>query len=261
MKSDPILNTIVPYCERLSSTNSHEPFNTITNAAFLIVALYSWHRLRTFERASHQSGHAVTQTRFRLMLLVLCGFPALIGIGSALFHAMPSFLTQMLDIVPVCLFAVCALLLFLTHKQWPALYIATTLLAWIGATAVTAQWPQALAGSLFYLPTVLVLVFLSAVFNPGTDSNSHRHCGQQEKRLLLMSATAFAAALLFRTTDLPTCSPWTKTSSTSVPAPSHTPEFLAGAAGSLGTHFLWHLLTALVCYLITSLLIAACKAR
>ena len=174
---------------------------------------------------------------------------------------MPSLLTQLLDIVPICLFAIGSLLLLLTHKNWPSRHIATTLLVWLMATAVAAQWPQVLAGSLFYLPTVLVLIFLAGVFSPRAPLHSHRNCSRQEKRLLAMSATTFAAALFFRTTDLPSCIPWTENFSSQVPKPIHAPEFMAGIAGSLGSHFLWHLLTALVCYLITGLLIASCKAR
>jgi len=195
------------------------------------------------------------------MLLVLCALPALIGVGSALFHATPSRLTHMLDIIPVCLFALGSLSLLLVNKGWSGRQIAVTLSVWIGATVIAAQWPQVLAHSLFYLPTVLVLLFLSLVFTPNVASISHRYCSGHEKRLLTLSATAFAAALFFRATDLPSCIPWSENSSLQVPEPTQSPEFYTGVAGSLGTHFLWHLLTALVCFLITALLIAASKAR
>jgi len=195
------------------------------------------------------------------MLLVLCVLPALIGVGSALFHARPSPLTHMLDIIPVCLFAIGSFSLLLINKGWPSRHIAITLFVWIGATAIAAQWPQVLAHSLFYLPTVLVLLFLSLVFTPSVASSSQRYCSRQEKRLLAFSTIAFATALLFRATDLPSCSPWSAISSSQVPEPTHVPDFFAGIAGSLGTHFLWHLLTALVCCLITALLIAGFENR
>ena len=255
MTSEQVINTIVPYCERLS--NGDEPFNTITNTAFLLVAAYNWYRLRQIKPELAGSGLAASKTRFNLMIFVSCALPAMIGIGSALFHATPSTLTHMLDIVPVCLFALGSLLLLLSNKAWPVRSISMLMVMWLSATAIAAQWPEVLAHSLFYLPTVLVLLFLALVFNPAAASHSLRKCSRQEKRLLILSATTFTTALLFRATDLPSCIPWSQANSSLAPPASS--ELFTGVAGTLGTHFLWHLLTALVCYLIAGLLIASYK--
>lgn len=217
------LQVIVPYCERLASGG--EPVNTLSNAGFVLVALYGLHLWRRSSQPFKGPNKATIP-----LLLVLC---LLIGTGSALFHANPSPLTHLLDIVPVCLFALLALWLCLSRYQWPRHKSVALFVIWILTTAVAAQWPEVLAHSLFYLPTLLVLVYLVFALRP-------------QRTQLALLAMAFGSALTFRALDLPLCE--LEQSQQSVPA-------LAGIAGHTGTHFLWHVLTALACVLCLQLVL------
>lgn len=151
----------------------------------------------------------------RLLIFLLM----MIAVGSSLFHASPGHVTHMLDIVPVCLFSLLALWLCLARYNWSRKKTGALLVFWIAATAVASGWPEILAHSLFYLPTLVVLVYLAFALKP-------------QRKTLALLAMVFATALLFRALDLPLCAlgdrPW---------------------AGDVGTHFLWHGLTALACVL------------
>ncbi len=57
------------YCERIDPSFWSEPVNAITNAAFLIAALYMWRRSRSLPMAQ-----------------ALCVVLFAIGVGSFLFH-------------------------------------------------------------------------------------------------------------------------------------------------------------------------------
>ncbi len=219
------LQAIVPYCERLAT--GAESINTISNAGFVLAALYGWYLWKGNSNSpvNQKNKPAV------MLLLLLC---LLIGSGSTLFHAIPSHLTHLLDIVPVCLFALLALWLCLSRYHWPREKSVCVLGVFIAATALAAQWPQVLAHSLFYLPTLLVLAYLAIALKP------------QRERLALLTLI-FASALTFRALDLPLCD--LAQSQQTFPA-------LAGTAGQTGTHFLWHVLTALACVLCLQLVIA-----
>lgn len=221
------LQVIVPYCERLATGG--EPVNTLSNAGFVLVALYGWSLWRRNSRSlasvpANPEKSAVQSNAIPLLLL-LC---LLIGAGSSLFHANPGPITHLIDIVPVCLFSLLALWLCLKRYQWPRHKSLGLLVIWVAATAVAAQFPQVLAHSLFYLPTVLVLVYLAFALK------------QQRQRLSLLAAV-FASALTFRALDLPLCElEHSNQTVQTIPA-------LAGLAGHTGTHFLWHVLTAIAC--------------
>lgn len=232
------LQVIVPYCERLATGG--EPVNTLSNAGFILVALYGWSLWRRSSRSLANNPayreQSALQSKAIPVLLLLC---LLIGTGSSLFHANPGPITHLIDIVPVCLFALLALWLCLKRYQWPQHKSFGLLIVWIAATALAAQFPQVLAHSLFYLPTVLVLVYLAVALK------------QQRQRLSLLAAI-FASALTFRALDLPLCE--LDVSNQTVPA-------LAGLAGHTGTHFLWHVLTAIACIVCLHLVYGRDSAR
>lgn len=151
----------------------------------------------------------------RLLVLVL----AAIGIGSFLFHTVAEAWAGLADILPILLF-----ILIYVH-------LATTrffgLPAWAGLAAVVAFLPfsalvSALAarligpldGSAGYLPVLLLIALYALVLRGRAPATAGR---------LAVGAGLFAISLGFRTLDSDIC-----------------PVF------PLGTHFLWHLLNAVM---------------
>jgi len=168
---------IVPYCERLS--NGMEPLNTASNLAFLLAVAYSlptWLRLNS-------SKHPVPMPQtLRHAMNIVVMLPVFIGIGSSFFHATPTTITHMLDLGPICLFVILTTVIFLALSNRSPATIAILLLVWITTTAIAAQWPEVLAHSLFYLPTVGLLFFLLASVK-GSDANH-----STRRRLLLATS-------------------------------------------------------------------------
>ncbi len=171
------------------------------------------------------------------MLPAIICLPLMIAAGSALFHASPSHLTHMLDIIPVAFFALCTVLLFIHLAGTNRARIATTMLGWIIATALAAQWPELLAHSLFYVPTAILLILLAL---PGNAVVDKAYLTTGDHALLSGVAVTFTMALVFRALDLTLCRL----------------DISDGIiAEQYGTHWLWHLLTAASCALSMQLII------
>ena len=79
------------YCERLDASFWSEPLNAISNAAFIIAAIYCLNRARAGGRID-----------FLTMLLVVILFA--IGVGSFLFHTLANRWAGLADTLPIVLF-------------------------------------------------------------------------------------------------------------------------------------------------------------
>ena len=190
------------YCERIGPGLWAEPFNAISNLAFLVAALVIWHRQRGWRYGNDLGGVA---------LIVLM---AAIGVGSGLFHTYANAAAQWADLLPILLFQLVFLGLYLRRQLGIALGATVPWLAGFLALCLMARgWPQLLNGSLAYAPAWAALVLLG--FHQG-----RRTAGPA---LLLWAAGLFLLSLTFRSLDLALCA--------SLPH---------------GTHFLWHLLNGLV---------------
>ena len=141
-----------------------------------------------------------------------------IGIGSGLFHTFATRWAQVLDVGPIVIFQLAFFWLY-ARKVMNASYASAAMITGfvvIGA-AVGRQFPEVLNRSLMYAAAALLLLFFGV---------SHFIKRKREPFLLLAAFGLFLCALTFRSIDMAVCADF----------PS-------------GTHFLWHLLTALVLYL------------
>lgn len=201
------------YCERIGAQVWDEPWNAVTNGAFLLAAFAAfllWRRAGGRDRPA----------------LILTGLVFAIGIGSFLFHTLPRPWTLAADVVPIQLFAFSyfglALVRFL-GLGWVATGLGT--LAFLAfalslAGLLAPALPQGLRGSAGYGAFLLGLAGVAGVLwrRPGQAATA---------RLIALAGVVFALSLTFRTLDQPLCD--------IIP---------------LGTHWLWHLLNAIVLYLL-----------
>lgn len=151
---------------------------------------------------------------------VLLALVAAIGAGSTLFHTFAAPWAHVLDIAPILLFQLAFLWCYGREIMGLRPASAAGLVAAFFAAALYARgFPQILDGSLTYAPALLAVLAL------GVYHFERRKAGQFD---LLAAAALLAVSLVFRTVDMAVC-----------------------ASFSLGTHFMWHLLNAVVLYLCT----------
>jgi hypothetical protein len=182
------------YCERLGPGLLAEPLNAVTNAAFVLAA---W-RLQRLARSDRG-------------LQTLAALALAIGIGSSLFHTVATGWALAADVIPILLFQLVFLMLYLRRQAGLALLPAAGLcLAFLLACLAVRGLPPLLNGSLVYAPTLAVLALLAW------------HQLRQEHSALLLAATGlFSLSLLLRSVDNALC-----------------PLF------PIGTHLFWHLFNA-----------------
>ncbi len=200
------------YCERLAPGLWAEPFNAITNLAFLVCAFMVWRLSRRLQRQS-------------VSIDILVSLLVAIGIGSGLFHTFANHATQLMDVVPISLFQVGFLWLYLRRiANLDTRITGGIVLVFLIGGWWTSQWTHYLNGSLGYAPALL--------FVAGLATYHWRHA-RNERYALVHATLLFAIALTFRTMDLAIC-----------------PTF------PVGVHFLWHLCNAGVLYLSMRALLA-----
>jgi hypothetical protein len=202
------------YCERLGPGLLAEPLNAISNAAFLVAAWWLWRLAKpgrgTWGRPSVE-GRA--EDAADPGLLVLAVLALAIGVGSTLFHTLATGWALASDVIPILLFQLLVLLLYLRRRARlatvPALGLCVAfLLACLAGRSFSGQ----LNGSLAYAPTVAVLALLAW----------HQHrCGHQPT--LGWAFGLFSLSLTLRSIDNILCPLW-----------------------PTGTHLFWHLLNAVV---------------
>ena len=154
--------------------------------------------------------------RVRLLAVLV----AIVGVGSGLFHTFANTLTLWLDVIPILLFQLVFLWLYFRDVVGMRRTLAATILAVFLAAGLGAEFvPNVLHGSLVYVPAIVVLAILGIY---------HYRRRLVEPALLLAAAGVFLVSLALRTADAELCR--------LVP---------------VGTHFLWHLLNAVVLYLVS----------
>ncbi|MGP9819476.1 ceramidase domain-containing protein [Salinarimonas sp. NSM] len=235
------------YCERAGVGFWAEPVNAVSNAAFLVAAFLA---LSLWRRAGGRDVWA----------LVLIAIVAATGIGSFLFHTYANRWSLLADVIPITLFIYG--FFFLAMRRFLRLGavgagVATGAFLAAGA-AFPAAWgalfgPGANAnGSVSYFPAALALIGVGGLLVlrarraetvlanrknrawAGAEDDDTRARAFLDKVVaphtagtaLLVAAATFALSLVFRSIDVAVCG-WLP----------------------LGTHFLWHVLNAVVLFL------------
>lgn len=174
------------YCERLGPGFWAEPFNAVSNLAFLISGA-----LLTATLSRSDGKAARDPALWGLVTLVF-----LIGAGSGLFHTLARRWAMVADITPITLFILSysflALRRFVRLGTLPSLCGVVLVLALTGGVPALTGFR---GGS--YLPALFVLLGLGLFL---------RFRGEPEVgRVLLGAGCLFAVSLGFRTADGPVC--------------------------------------------------------
>ncbi len=218
------------YCERgLDASFWAEPFNAVSNGAFIVAAAVAGVRLHTRERA------ATKPAGQRLALWLLIALVASIGVGSFLFHTFATRWALIADVGPITVFMLAylayALRIFL-GLGWLGTVglLVAFLIAGRGASSITCapSHPVLIAepclnGSLGYAPALVSLWIIGLVT---------LRRGHAAARSLLVAGVVFFVSAALRTIDHDMCA-------------------ATGLLGrERGTHALWHVLNALTLYLL-----------
>jgi Ceramidase len=150
--------------------------------------------------------------------LALIVVAAAVGIGSFAFHTLATRGAVLADVIPIAIFIYGYLLLALRRFLGLPAGIAVAIVAAYAAAAQTLAWlvPQGtLNGSIGYLPALAALTVVA------------RTARGRARRGLALAALIFTVSLALRTVDLAACGRF-----------------------PLGTHFAWHLLNAVVLYVL-----------
>jgi Ceramidase len=215
------------YCERMAVGFWAEPVNAATNVAFLVTAFCAFARWR---RAGGTDDGA---------LALIC-VTVLVGCGSFGFHTLATRGAMLLDVIPIAAFIYGYLLLALRRyvnlsRLWSSVRVA----AFAGVSTIVPDLLPLdfLNGSGGYLPALAALIAVAAFILARPDvartrnGAAHRMVDSSRSgtaaRALLAAAGVFFVSLVFRSIDLAIC-------------PAFAP----------GTHFVWHILNAVVLYIL-----------
>jgi hypothetical protein len=154
---------------------------------------------------------------------------AAVAVGSFVFHTVATRAAIFADVIPIAVFIygylLLALVRFLHLRVIVAAAIVVAYAASVQALSALAP-PRLLNGSVGYLPALVALITVALAARK-----------QVTRRSLGLAAVVFAISLGFRTVDMALC-----------------PEF------PLGTHFVWHMLNAIVLYVLLRTAIVARRA-
>ncbi|MEM7189409.1 MAG: ceramidase domain-containing protein [Pseudomonadota bacterium] len=200
------------YCERIDPSFWAEPWNAVTNAAFIIAAVLC---LMAAVRRGRMDGPVIW----------LIALTAIIGIGSFLFHTYATAWAAVADVAPIGLFILTyftiSMVCFARYGWGKALLLTVgyvvvlTGLSWVTNTLLR----DIVGGSVSYFPAMI------AIFAVGAWLHARSHPAGM---WLIAAGVTFVASLTFRAIDLPLCDGF-----------------------HLGTHWMWHNLNGVVLGLLT----------
>lgn len=174
------------YCERLGPGLIAEPLNALSNAAFLIAALWA-------ARAARKRGSEPV-----IWLLIALVF--VIGLGSLAFHTYANRWSALADVLPITLFIygylAFALRRFLAFAWWRVMLGIGALFVVTIATERLMP-PGFMNGSGAYLPALIASVLVSLEL---------LRRGHPAQLNVSLASTILFVSLIFRTADLVLCS-------------------------------------------------------
>jgi len=216
------------YCERaLNPDFWAEPLNALSNLAFIVAAVLIYADLRV---SRVQQGKGIILC---LIVLLMC-----VGVGSFLFHTFATAWSRFADIAPIAVFVAVytalALNWFIGLAVWLSICVSGLVVA---VTVAMFLAGSALNGSLAYAPALVSLLAVGAILH-------RRKHGATD--WVLAAFCVFFISLILRTLD-----GW----------PAEVPlgcmvRQVGEQSISIGTHALWHLLNAVMLYLLLRAAIA-----
>ena len=153
----------------------------------------------------------------------LVGLVYLIGIGSGLFHTLAVRWALLADVIPIALFIL--IYTYYALRRFVGLAVWGGLIGVVAVLAVAAATPPLTGfrgGS--YVAALLAMIVIGSVLR--------LRGGHPAGGAILSAAGVFAVSLAFRTADGPLCE-----------------------AFPTGTHFVWHMLNAVVLYIVARAMI------
>jgi len=156
---------------------------------------------------------------YLLLFLLVC-----IGIGSFLWHSFAKGWSELADVIPITLFIYAYLYFFIVkglNKPWYFGLLSLILFTVFNYVIGETFDARTLNGSIAYIPALLSLFILAYFLKD-----------ERELPLMFTAIFLFLLSLFFRSIDFLVC------------------DIL-----SMGTHFLWHTLNALMLYILVKLLI------
>lgn len=171
------------YCERLGPQYWAEPINAVSNAAFVLAALWMWRRSAGVPLA-------------RALCLVL----GCIGVGSYLFHTHAQVWAAILDVTPILAFIL--LYVFAMHRDvwgmrgWVSALGALLFVPYAALTVPLWQGLPVLGVSAGYIPVPVLIAIYAALFWRGYPALA---------RGLLIGAGILMVSLTARSLDETLC--------------------------------------------------------
>jgi hypothetical protein len=198
-------------CERQGPGLFAEPLNAITNIGFLIVAI-------TIYRFYHK--HEDIKGRWIWDIHALTFLTFIIGVNSMIFHMMPTPFTELMDTIPIVMFILIYFLSVLFRIGRTNFFqAAVAFIAFLGFSHMLVhQFPRALNDSIGYLSSMIALIMIAVYLHlKARPSSSH----------FMLAAIIGVTSLFSRAIDREVCDMF-----------------------PFGTHFLWHILNAVLLYIL-----------
>ena len=194
------------YCERTDASFWSEPVNALTNLLIVVAGVFGLAQVRSRKTGVYAE--------------ILCWWVVVIGLGSLLFHTTALELTKWADIIPIVTFTF-AMAIFCLRRfsglnwQRTSVYFVLYFASISVVTWFVPSWlSEASNGTTAYLPALAGFAFFGVVALV-RGSPAGWYC--------IACAVILFAGFVFRAIDQDVCE-----------------------AFPLGTHFLWHVLIALM---------------